>query len=236
MKEIYFIRHGETEWNKLGLGQGSRNDIELNDAGEEQALLTGKYLKEYRQLDKNFDLIISSPMMRAKKTAEIICDQLEINHSDITYDPILIERDSGLLAIGKTHKEMKLDPFYDLFFSYLEKYESIIDPIQKSQYTVEFDEMCHQNYEYETSIKFMNRLKIFIDFLKITDKMKIIVISHGATISHLLKIMLNIASSCDSLKADNKHGNNCHITYVTFKDETFTLMSGPTSAHFKIFS
>ena len=30
MKEIYFIRHCETELNKLGLGQGSRNYISLN--------------------------------------------------------------------------------------------------------------------------------------------------------------------------------------------------------------
>ena len=33
MKEIYLIRHGETEWNSLGLGMGSRNDIKLNKVG-----------------------------------------------------------------------------------------------------------------------------------------------------------------------------------------------------------
>jgi broad specificity phosphatase PhoE len=47
-KEIYFIRHGETEWNKLGMSQGSEADIELNETGRKQALLTGKYLDKFR--------------------------------------------------------------------------------------------------------------------------------------------------------------------------------------------
>jgi broad specificity phosphatase PhoE len=79
-REIYFIRHGETEWNNLGLGQGARNNIELNKTGREQSRLTGKYLKDYRIDDKQFDLVLCSPMLRAKETAEIICKQIK-------YDP-----------------------------------------------------------------------------------------------------------------------------------------------------
>ena len=72
MKEIYFIRHGETSRNKKGLGQGSRNDIKLNKNGIKQANKTGKYLNKYRQIDTKFDLIMSSPMLRTKITAELI--------------------------------------------------------------------------------------------------------------------------------------------------------------------
>jgi broad specificity phosphatase PhoE len=62
MKEIYLIRHGETEWNSLGLGQGSRNDIKLNKIGMKEA----KYLNDYRQ-DINCDYVLCSPMLRTRK-------------------------------------------------------------------------------------------------------------------------------------------------------------------------
>jgi len=65
---LYLIRHGETEWNKLGKFQGSR-DISLSEEGVAQA----KYLAE--RLGGNFDYIYTSPLIRAKKTAEIICEK-----------------------------------------------------------------------------------------------------------------------------------------------------------------
>ena len=43
--ELYFIRHGETDWNAEGRYQGSR-DIPLNDIGRGQADLNGKLLGE----------------------------------------------------------------------------------------------------------------------------------------------------------------------------------------------
>lgn len=64
--ELYIIRHGETEWNKEKRLQG-RSDIELNDYGIELAEITAEALK-----DVKFDMIYSSPLKRAYKTAEII--------------------------------------------------------------------------------------------------------------------------------------------------------------------
>lgn len=60
------IRHGETDWNSLGRLQG-RTDIPLNSKGILQA-------KECRQFSTNYewDVIITSPLKRAKETAEII--------------------------------------------------------------------------------------------------------------------------------------------------------------------
>jgi len=83
MKEIYFIRHGQTDENSLGIRQGSEIDSELNKLGRDQAKKTGKYLKKYRMKDNNFDSIISSPMKRAVETAEIIKKMFNLNYTPI---------------------------------------------------------------------------------------------------------------------------------------------------------
>lgn len=63
---ICLIRHGETDWNLQGRIQG-KTDIPLNSTGIRQAEECSDYLK-----DRSFDVFISSPLIRARKTAEII--------------------------------------------------------------------------------------------------------------------------------------------------------------------
>ena len=65
-KPFYFIRHGETEWNKRNVIMGSV-DIPLNEAGVAQAKDAGSALSQ-----EDFTVIISSPRKRAFQTAEII--------------------------------------------------------------------------------------------------------------------------------------------------------------------
>lgn len=64
--DIYLIRHGETDWNKIKRLQGI-TDIPLNAYGIELAEKTAEGLK-----DIPFDRIYTSPLIRAYKTAEII--------------------------------------------------------------------------------------------------------------------------------------------------------------------
>lgn len=64
---IYVVRHGQTDWNIEGRNQG-HTDIELNQTGIAQSQKLARKLEEIR-----FDLVISSPLKRALKTAEIIC-------------------------------------------------------------------------------------------------------------------------------------------------------------------
>ncbi len=85
--EIYLVRHGETEWNRQRRLQG-RTDIPLNDAGLAEARKAAKALR-----DLNFDRIFTSPLQRARKTAEIIRGSREI---PITAEPLLIEVSFGI--------------------------------------------------------------------------------------------------------------------------------------------
>lgn len=65
MTTFLFVRHGETDWNRELRFQGSR-DIPLNDEGRAQARRLGEAWAE------GGDLLFSSPLSRARETAEIL--------------------------------------------------------------------------------------------------------------------------------------------------------------------
>ena len=67
--KLYVVRHGETVWNKLHKVQGVA-DIPLAENGILLAEKTGEALK-----DVSFDLCITSPLIRARKTAELILEK-----------------------------------------------------------------------------------------------------------------------------------------------------------------
>ena len=63
---LYIVRHGETDWNKSHRVQG-RTDIPLNDYGRRLAEETAEGMK-----DIQIDIGMTSPLLRAKETAQII--------------------------------------------------------------------------------------------------------------------------------------------------------------------
>ena len=81
---IYIIRHGKTELNKANVLQG-RSNHPLNEEGIEQAKKAAETLREVR-----FDHVFSSPLIRAVRTAEIVCPDKKP-----VIDERLIEMDYG---------------------------------------------------------------------------------------------------------------------------------------------
>ena len=65
--KIYYVRHGQTDWNLARKMQGGQTEKPLNQTGIEQANETRKELENVKD-----DIIIRSPMHRAEQTAEII--------------------------------------------------------------------------------------------------------------------------------------------------------------------
>ncbi len=64
--KLYLIRHGETDWNRAGIFQGT-TDVPLNAAGHAQAGALGDLLRGVR-----FDAGYTSPLRRARETAEAV--------------------------------------------------------------------------------------------------------------------------------------------------------------------
>jgi uncharacterized phosphatase len=95
---LYIVRHGETDWNLTRRIQGS-TDIPLNATGREQAAATGRLLAR-----RQWDAIISSPLARAKETAEIIAGHVGIPVS--TAIEAIVERNYGA-AEGLTGEEIE---------------------------------------------------------------------------------------------------------------------------------
>ena len=100
--KIYAIRHGETDWNKLNKAQG-QTDIELNKTGINQAIVARDSIQKL-----NIDLIISSPLKRAAKTAELVSD----GKLEIIFDDRLKERYFGKLE-GTNAELMAWQDLYD---------------------------------------------------------------------------------------------------------------------------
>lgn len=103
MKTIFaFLRHGETEWNKERRIQGLINNP-LNEEGIKQAHNVGKKLQN---TDPAWDIIITSPLARARSTAEIILNYLP----DV---PLLIEEDFRERDFGKAEGEAITKEIFD---------------------------------------------------------------------------------------------------------------------------
>ncbi len=95
MGKLILIRHGQTEMNAQNLYFGKLNPL-LNDLGIEQAYMVKEKLSNIA-----YDYIYSSPLERARETAEI-CNYLD---KEIIYDNRLEEINFGAFE-GLTFKEI----------------------------------------------------------------------------------------------------------------------------------
>lgn len=97
---IILIRHGETDWNREGRWQG-REDIPLNAEGKRQAEILAYSLK-----DLDLTAIYTSPLMRARETAETV---VSFHSCPVIPMEGLIERDFGKLSglLPKEREELQ---------------------------------------------------------------------------------------------------------------------------------
>ncbi|WP_118182177.1 histidine phosphatase family protein [Paraburkholderia phosphatilytica] len=89
--QILFIRHGETDWNRIKRIQG-HIDIPLADSGIEQARLLGQRFATEAKAGARIDAIYSSDLLRAQQTAQPIADALKL---PLQLDAGLRERSYG---------------------------------------------------------------------------------------------------------------------------------------------
>jgi broad specificity phosphatase PhoE len=105
---IYYIRHGETQWNADGKLQGQQ-DIPLNDLGRTQAahagnILAGLFARDGR--NEQSLAFVASPLGRARSTMELVRGALKLPLADYAIDDRLREIGYGLWE-GSTLAQMQ---------------------------------------------------------------------------------------------------------------------------------
>lgn len=140
--KVYIVRHGEVLHNALKIYNNENED--LNENGVKQA----EELK-YKIKDLEFDVIISSPLIRAKHTAEII----NVKNKDILIDNRLEERNPGDLS-GQPLEVTNREEYWN--------------------YYTEIQYGTSENIQ-----KFFKRVYNFLDELKIKDYESVLIVAHS---------------------------------------------------------
>jgi probable phosphoglycerate mutase len=102
--KIYFIRHGETDWNLEGRLQGQK-DIPLNDVGRVQAEEAARKLQGLVPHVEDL-AYVASPMTRTRETMEILRKTLGLHPECYRLDERLVELTFGVWE-GMTWKEVR---------------------------------------------------------------------------------------------------------------------------------
>lgn len=101
---ITLLRHGESVGNAESRWQGQA-DYPLTDVGRAQARALAQ---RWKSEEAKFDLIITSPLLRAKETAEIVAKAVNI---EVETDALWLERDNGDFAgLTPTEARQKFPP------------------------------------------------------------------------------------------------------------------------------
>jgi 2,3-bisphosphoglycerate-dependent phosphoglycerate mutase len=91
---LVLVRHGQSEWNLKNLFTGWR-DVDLTDVGVGEAKTAGQKLKAK---GLGFDLVFTSALKRAQRSADLILGELGQTNLPVTRDLALNERDYGDLS------------------------------------------------------------------------------------------------------------------------------------------
>ncbi|WP_067164740.1 histidine phosphatase family protein [Microbacterium sp. TNHR37B] len=93
---LRLVRHGETEWNALGLIQG-HTDNPLNERGRSQAAAAGRELA-----GREYAAVVTSPLARASETARIIASALNVATFHVEADLAGRSATSPSIPTGRT--------------------------------------------------------------------------------------------------------------------------------------
>ena len=195
--KLYLIRHGETDWNKIKRLQGA-TDIPLNENGEAVAKATSEGLK-----DIHFDMIFTSPLKRAYRTAELVRGEREI--------PLMIDERIQEICFGdyegvilKAEGGNIPDPDFVFFFTKPDKYKTPPNG--------------------ESIPELLKRTGEFLDELKHREDLQdktILISTHGAAV----RAMINNIEKCEIYQFWRKGVHkNCGVSCAELIDGKYQVL------------
>lgn len=152
-KQIYFIRHGETAYNKSGIVQGSGVDSSLNETGWSQA----KAFFEHYQ-ETGFEVVLTSTLQRSQQTVKGFIDK-----------GIPVEHFAEINEINwGVHEGKKSNPHM------VQQYRDLIAEWAKGNFDARLE-------EGESALELSTRVDAFLEHVKSRKEKMILVCSHGRT-------------------------------------------------------
>lgn len=185
MKEIYLIRHGQTDYNVEKRVQGKGIDASLNETGIYQGDAFYNYYRNH-----GFDLVISSSLKRTMETVRQFIDEKNIPYFRTDeIDEISWGIYEGQPATEEMQKEHRL----------------VLDHWQNGFYDAKIK-------EGESALELEQRLQKFIVALQNRPEKKILICSHGGTLAFLMTLLQEQALS---MMPNYKHSNTglCKFIY-----------------------
>jgi phosphoserine phosphatase len=199
MRRLYLLRHGESEWNLSGQVQGTK-DSELTEKGIEQAKLAANRLKL-----ENIDKIYSSPLKRAKHTAEVVAESIGIESIvDIGLKEMCFGHWEGVLL-----KEIQKDNA-DEFMMW-----------KKSPHKFKVKDSESLKEVQERMLNVIKKIK------ETEDAENVLLVSHGTAIKAMVLGLLGI----DLSKYGNFSVSNTGITLIEFGDYNTVMRYFNDKAH-----
>ncbi len=200
MKNLYFVRHGQTEWNAIRRMQGQWNS-NLNEAGKGHADTNGKLLATL-----GIDALYVSPLDRTRQTADIINSYLQL---DPVFDDRIMEWDCGDWS-G-------------------EMYAEIPDKWPKEWQALETDRFNYRPPNGENYPDMYDRAKPFVHELLKSEHSHIAIVSHGmigkVMFSYLMgyepTMVLNIHQHNDMVFRIQASGEQMAIAHYSAGDGPF---------------
>lgn len=196
--KIYLMRHGETDYNKKGLIQGSL-DVPLNAYGIRLAELTRD---GFRREGLTFDMAYCSPLIRARQTAEIL---LEGTDTPIQYDERICEMNFGE-GEGVLLKEIDVKPEY-----------------QNVNYLFNDPEKYAATAEGESYEALFARVRDFLEeeiYPKETRYENVLVCCHGGIIRAFLAFLKKLELS----QFWNNHQPNCSVNIIEIRNHSLHIL------------
>ncbi|MET3575989.1 histidine phosphatase family protein [Bhargavaea ullalensis] len=155
MKKIGFVRHGVTAWNKERRWQGTV-DIPLDEEGIQEAHLVGE-----RLAGENWQIIYASPLLRARRTAEIIHGAMP--DIDLRFDDRLMEVSGG-------------------------KVEGTTEDERVQMWGADWRTRSAE-YGMETDEDMISRGMAFLDDIRKQPEERVLVVTHGGFIARMLSAL-----------------------------------------------
>ena len=201
MKELYIIRHGETDYNLTHRVQGCGIDTNLNQTGINQG---SAFFEKYQSID--FELVYTSNLKRSQQTVDSFIKK------GINWEirPEIREISWGVYEGKSTKSEQWMK----------DKYDFMITQWGEGNFDAKLD-------NGESAAELRDRLNVFIEEIKQRPEQKILVCTHGRT----LRCLMAILEEKHLREMENYEHSNTGLYKVNLDQDKFAVQTYNDISH-----